>query len=233
MTMSFSIVNMNAEPNLAIREIPQEALDLHYNSGGFLPDVGLYRRGDMFYQEKSHSHRWLFGLMVVGAIIIALLPWHTRAALGELKYWIAGMLVVGALCDIVGSSIQSAVTQHISIDTKKKMLAIVGDGFDRKLSWQQIIGLQICRQKVPGNSEMNGYQLNLVWKEADGVVRRRCLLKHSVRVFVLRLGREYESLFGFALIDHTRPSQPDGATNREEPAGSKTRQTSSATSSGG
>jgi hypothetical protein len=138
---------------------------------------------------------------------------------GELKYWIAGLLVFGGLCDVVGNLIRGAVTQHISIDAKNKTVAIVGEGFDRKVSWEQVIGLQICRQKVLGNSEMNGYQLNLVWKEADGVVQRRCLLKHSIRAFVFQLGRRYESLFGFALIDHTRPSQPDGAANRGQPSG--------------
>jgi hypothetical protein len=199
---------MLAEQMNAMSDIPQEPLDLHYNSGGFLPDVGLYRRGDMFYQETSRSHYWLFGMTVVGAVIVALLPWHTRAVVGELKYWIAGMLVFGGLCDIAGGLIRSAVNQHISIDSKNKTLMIVGEGFDCKLSWTQIIGLQICRQKVPRNSEMNGYQLNLVWKEADGVVRRRCLLKHSVGAFVFRLGRRYQSLFGFALVDHTRSNQP-------------------------
>jgi hypothetical protein len=216
----------------AMSEIPQEPLDLHYNSGGFLPDVGLYRHGDMFYQEISRSHRWLFGIMVICAVIVALLPWHTRAVAGELKYWIAGMLVFGGLCDVAGSLIRSTVTQHISIDAKNKTVAVVGEGFDRKLSWQQIIGLQICRQKIPGNSKMNGYQLNLVWKEADGDVRRRCLLKHSVRAFVFRLGRRYKSLFGFALIDHTRPSQPDSATNRSQPVCSETNRTSAAAGSG-
>ena len=205
----------------AMSEIPQEALDLHYNSSGFLPDVGLYQRGDMFYQEMSKSHHWLFGIMVVGAVIVALLPWHTQAVVGELKYWIAGMLVFGGLCDVAGGLIRSAVTQHVSIDAKSRTMAIVGEGFDRKISWEQVIGLQICRQKVPGNSEMNGYQLNLLWKEADGGVRRRCLLKHSIRAFVFRLGRRYDSLFGFGLIDHTRPSQPDGAANRGQPSGSE------------
>ncbi len=187
-------------------EIPHQPLDLRYNSRGFLPDVGLYRRGDMFYQETSRSHHWLFGIMVVGTVIVVLLPWHTRAVVGELKYWIAGMLVFGGLCDLVGGLIQTGVTQQVSIDAKNKTVAIVGEGFDRKLSWEQIIELQICRQRVPGNSEMNGYQLNLAWREADGVVKRRCLLKHSIRGFIFRLGRRYESLFGFALIDHTRPS---------------------------
>jgi hypothetical protein len=152
---------------------------------------------------------------------------------GELKYWIAGMLVFGGLCNIAGALIRSAVTQHISIDAKNKTVAMMGEGFDRKLSWEQIIGLQICRQKVPANSEMNGYQLNLVWKEADGIVRRRCLLKHSVRAFVFGHGRRYKSRFGFALIDHTRPSQPDGAANRTQPVSPETGRTSSSAGSGG
>ncbi len=84
-------------------EVPQEALDLHYNSGGFLPDVGLYRRGDMFYQGTSRSHYLLFGILFIGAVVVALLPWHTRAVVGQVKYWIAGMLLFGGLCDLVGS----------------------------------------------------------------------------------------------------------------------------------
>lgn len=192
-------------------EIPHEALDLHYNSGGFLPDIGLYRRGDMFCHGPSRSHFWLLGVMLVGALVVALLPWHTTAVVGELKYWIAGMFLFGGLCDIVFHLIRNAFGQQVSIDPKNKTVFITGSGFSRKLSWQQIIGLQLCRQKVPGNSEMNGYQLNLVWREADGTVRRHCLLKHAIRGFVLRLGRRYESLFEFTLFDHTRRSQPDGA----------------------
>ncbi len=96
------------------------------------------------------------------------------------------------------------------IDTKSKTVSIASSGFNRKISWEQILGLQICRQTVPGNSEMNGYQLNLVWKEADGSVQRRCLLKHATRLFVARLGRRYHSLFGFTLMDHTRsPRAPN------------------------
>ncbi len=182
-------------------EIPQQALDLGYNSSGFLPDVGLYRRGDMFYQGPSRSHHWLFGIVVVAAVVVALLPWQTRAVVGELKYWIAGMFVFGGLCDMLGTFIRSAFTQVVSIDPKNKTMSIAGDGSNHKLSWGQIIGLQICRQKVPGNSELNGYQLNLVWREADGVVRRHCLVKHAVKGFVARLGRRYEALFGFKVMD--------------------------------
>lgn len=60
---------------------------------------------------------------------------------------------------------------------------------------------------------MNGYQLNLVWREADGAVFRRCLHKHTIKRFITRLGRRYASLFGFAILDHTGKVQPDAPAN--------------------
>src|SRR5512133_50575 len=116
--------------------------------------------------KRNRSHYWLFGIMLLGAIVVALLPWHKRAAVGE--HWIAGMLLFGGLCDLLGAFIRSKVTQRVSIDAKDKTVAIVGAGFSRKLSWEQIIGRQLCRQQVRGNSELNGYQLNLVRREATG-----------------------------------------------------------------
>ena len=190
-------------------EIPCEALDIHYNSSGFLPDIGLHRRGDLFCQESSYSHFWLLGVMLAGAVVMALLPWHTRADVGgELKYWIAGIFVFGGICGVVPHFIRNACGQNVTIHPKNKTLCITSSDFNGKLSWEQIMGLQLCRQRVLGNSEMNGYQLNLVWTDARGNVRRHCLLKHSIRGFVFRLGKRYESLFSFKLIDHTRGSQP-------------------------
>lgn len=192
-------------------EIPQEALDLDYNSGGFLPDVGIYRCGDTFCHGPAHSHWWLLGIMLVGAIVMALLPWHTKAAVGDLKYWIAGMFLVGGICDIVFHLIRNASGQQVTVDPKNETLSIASRAFSVKLCWRQILALQVCRQKVRGNSEMNGYQLNLVWLDADGTVKRHCLLKHVIRRFVFGLGHRYESLFGFTLIDHTRSTQSDSA----------------------
>ena len=184
-------------------------MDLRYNSDGFLPDVGLYRRGGRFYQAMSRSHYWLLGIVSIGAVIVALLPWHTRAAVGELKYWISGMFLFGGLCDLVGSLVRKAVTQEVSIDASTKTISIVGDRFSGNIPWEQIIGLQICRQKDRASSELNGYQLNLVWRDGGGVVRRHCLLKHSIRGFVLRLGRRYQTLLGFALFDHSSPGRAE------------------------
>ena len=186
--------------------MPHKALDLHYNSAGFLPDIGLYERGEVFCHGPARSHFWMLGILLIAAVVVASLPWHTRAIVGELKYWIAGMLLFGGLCDIVGTLVQSRFRQQVAIDPKNKTVSIAGSGLNCKVAWEQIIGLQICRQKVPGNSHMNGYQLILVWKDTDGAVRRHCLLKHAVKGFVVRLGRRYESLFGFTLIDCTRAS---------------------------
>jgi len=213
-------------------EIPREALELRYNSSGFLPDIGLHRRGGLFYQESSYSHFWLLGALLVGAVVMALLPWHTRADVGgELKYWIAGIFAFGGICGVVPHFIRNARGHNITVDPKNQTLCIASGDFSGKLSWQQIMGLQICRQKVRGDSEMNGYQLNLVWTDAGGTVRRHCLLKHAVGRFVFRLGRRYESLFGFTLIDHTRDSQPGGAANGSQPIRSETNRTSSAAGS--
>jgi len=186
--------------------IPTQALHLNYNSAGFLPDIGLYQRGSMFLHGPSRSHFWSLGILLIAALIVASLPWHTRAAVGELKYWIAGMLLFGGLCDIIGTFIQSRFRQQVAIDPKNKTVAIAGSDLTCKLAWTQIVGLQICRQEVAGNSDMNGYQLILVWREADGVVRRHCLLKHAVKAFVVRLARRYESLFGFTVLDYTGAS---------------------------
>ena len=194
------------EKNKPMSAVPDRALDLNYNSAGFLPDIGLYQRGTIFLHGPSRSHFWLLGILLIAALIIASLPWHTRAMVGELKYWIAGMLLFGGLCDIIGTFLQSRFRQQVTIDPKNKTVSIAGSDLNCKLAWEQIIGLQICRQKVAGNSEMNGYQLILVWREADGAVRRHCLLKHAVKGFVVRLARRYESFFGFTLMDYTRAS---------------------------
>ncbi|OQB91236.1 MAG: hypothetical protein BWX84_01483 [Verrucomicrobia bacterium ADurb.Bin118] len=161
--------------------VPQQALDLRYNSGGFLPDVGVYRHGDIFRQSLSRSHYWLCGSLGLAGIVVALLPWHTRAVVGPLKFWVAGIFWVAGVCDLLGSWLRSTFEPQIPIDPKNRIIAIVGDGFSRRIPWTQIIGLQICRQTVPGNSGMNGYQLNLVWREADGAVSRRCLHKHVIK----------------------------------------------------
>ena len=115
------------------------------------------------------------------------------------------------LFDTLALFIAGAGKDHAAVSRLDPTLAAIGDavkavleGRAEPLSWQQIIGLQICRQKVQGDSEMNGYQLNLAWSDPSGNVKRHCLLKHAIRGFVSRLARRYESLFGFTLIDHSR-----------------------------
>lgn len=197
-------------------EVPHEALDLCYNSGGFFPDIGLYQRGCVFYHAPSRSHFWLFGVLLIGAIVVACLPFHTQAAVGELKYWIAGMLLFGGLCDLFGTFLQRTIRQQVLIDAKTLSIegsGLMNDQFKRKLAWDQIVELQICRQIVADDSELSGYQLILVWREANGGVQRRCLLKHAVKTFVVRLGRRYQSLFGFTVTDYTRGKQQYGKAN--------------------
>ena len=201
----------------AAHDIPHDALNLHYNNIGFLPHVGLHHRNGLFYQESSRSHFWLSGSMLVAALVISLLPWETRAIVGKLKYWVAGGCVWGGICGVVPYFIRNAYGQVITINPKEKTLAIRSADYVGTVPWDQILGLQVCQQKVQGNSELNGCQLNLVWVEDGGTVRRYCLLKHTSRAFVVRLGRRYESLFAFRFLDPSPESQPDRATNGSQP----------------
>lgn len=103
-----------------LNEISREALNLHYNSSGFLPDIGLDRHGEIFCHGPSRSLFWLSGILLVGAVVVAVLPWHTRAVVGELKYWIAGILLFGGICDMTPHLRWQAWGQQISIDPRKK-----------------------------------------------------------------------------------------------------------------
>lgn len=101
-----------------MNEVPQQALDLRYNSGGFLPDVGVYRHGDIFRQSLSRSHYWLCGSLGLAGIVVALLPWHTRAVVGPLKFWVAGIFWRGGVCVLLGGWLRSTFGPQISIDPK-------------------------------------------------------------------------------------------------------------------
>jgi hypothetical protein len=188
-------------------DIPREALDIRYSNRGSFEHVELHHRNGLYFQESSYSHFWFFGVMLAAAGVALLLPWETRAIVGKLKHWVAGILVWGGICGFVPYFIRNACGQRINVDPHNMTLRIASSDFSGIVSWQQIIGLQICHQKVPGDSRLSGFQLNLVWAEAGGAVRRHCLLKHSIMAFVVRLGKHYESLFAFPLIDHTRGSE--------------------------
>jgi hypothetical protein len=183
-------------------EIPQNPLPVHYNNSGFLPHVGLHRRGGIYYQESSHSHRWLFAVMMFAAVVACFLPLREVAIGGtQLKYWIAGGCIWTGLCGFVPHFFRNTLGQTIIINPSDETFQIVERDRTEKISWRDIIGLQICHQKERGNSELNGYQLNLVWKDPAGTLKRHCLPKHSIRRFVGTMGKRYESHFGFKMLN--------------------------------
>lgn len=140
---------------------------------------------------------------MAAGVITASLPWHTKATVGELKFWISGFFVLGALATIIGNSLRGALTQQVTVDPNAKTVTICKDQFLKKLRWQEILGVQLCYNEKPGQSEMNGYQVNLVWKATDGTVKRYCLFQNALKRFAIRLAREYEAICGFKVIDHT------------------------------
>ncbi len=182
-----------------LNDIPRVSLDIRYNNRGLFPHVGIHRRNGLFRQESSYSHFWFFGVMGTVAAIVLLLPWETASAFGELKlkYLIAGGCVFGGLFGLLPYFIRNAFGQLITIDPEAKTLRILSGQFSGLISWNDIIGLQICCQENDG-----GFQLNLVWMGEGGTVRRHCLLKHWRRAFVVRLGSQYEALFGFPFSRH-------------------------------
>ena len=88
------------------------------------------------------------------------------------------------------SFIRDAYAEIIVVDPIGKTLRIQEDGTETVITWNQILCLQLCFENVPDDEEMNGYQLNLVWKDSTAAIKRRCLLK-SYRRHVISLGEQY------------------------------------------
>ena len=181
--------------------IPSQPLDLRYNHMGFLPHVALHRHGHVYHQESSYSHWWFLGIMLLAAVIIWLSPWQPEMACGhDLKWWITGALVWSGICGVVPYWVRNAFGQTIIIDTQEHVLTIRQRNEHLRMAWADIIGLQICYQENTSDPDLNGYQLILVWKDAQAHLQRSCLLKHSIKKFVVRLGKEYSDRFHFDLI---------------------------------
>jgi len=170
---------------------------------GFLPPVGLHCRGGLFYQESSYSHFWFFGVMIVLAIVIAALPWDTEANPGgKLKYWLAGFCVWGGICGLAAFFVCNAFRQTIIINPQKQTLCIKRRNTNQTIAWSDVMGLQVCRQRIPEDSKDDGYRLNLVWKDSSGNVHQHCLLGHAIRRYVVALGKRYELCFGLKFTPH-------------------------------
>lgn len=188
-------------------EIPRDPLDINYNNRGVLPHIGLHYRGQLYYQESSYSHFWFAGTMLAAAIAAGFLPWDIETSFGGLKYWIAGAFVWAGICGTAPYWVRNRLGQTIIIDPGNETLTIRSGQSVRVVSWASILELQVCHQRAPGSSVLNGYQLNLAWKDTEGQLQRHCLLKHVNRGCVVSIGNKYASLFGFGLVDCTNDRQ--------------------------
>ena len=157
---------------------------------GFLPHVGLHRRGGIFYQESSYSFFWFCGVMLAAAAVLAVLPWDVDANLGgKLKYWLAGLCVWGGICGLAGFFVRNAFLQTIIINPQNQTLCIKRRIKRRitkqTIAWSDVIGLEVCRQRTPEDSKDDGYRLNWVWKDSSGNMHQHCLLGHAIRRYVV------------------------------------------------
>lgn len=169
--------------------------------GGFLPAIGLHRRGGVFYQESSYAHFWFFGVMIVFAGVLAALPWDTDANLGgKLKYWLAGFCVWGGICGLAPFFVRNAFGQTIIIDPRAETVQIRKRKARQTIAWRDVIGLQVCPHQISEDSKIDRYELSLVWKDSSGSVQEHCLMRHVLRRPVITLGERYESCFGFRFV---------------------------------
>ncbi|MFA6356243.1 MAG: hypothetical protein WCY23_03945 [Candidatus Omnitrophota bacterium] len=189
--------------------IPKEPLNISSNNFGFLPHIGLHKKGTCFVQESSYSLLWFSGFMVAIAITVIFLPWDTMTSFGiKLKYIVAGGLVWSGICGVAPYYVRNIFGQKIIIDPSKRTLTIKQWISEQIISWSDILAFQVCYQSAPWNSETgSGYQLNLVWKDSQGNVQRHCLLKHAFKGFVVALGNKYSSIFHLLLLEQTENSQ--------------------------
>jgi len=178
---------------------------------GFLPPIGLHRRGGVFYQESSYSFLWFFGVMLAAATALALSPWDMDANIGgKLKYWLAGICVWGAICGLAAFFLRNAFGQTIIINPQNQTLCIKRRKTNQTIAWSDVIGLRVCEQRIPEDSKDDGYRLNLVWKDSSGSVHQHCLLGHAIRRHVVALGERYESCFGFRFMAESATAQYAG-----------------------
>jgi hypothetical protein len=148
----------------------------------------------MYYQESSRSHLWLaVPFLVAGVVVIflALSPY--------LKCVFSGFLFITAACAAAPYFVRNRFGQTIIIDPERRTVRIRKSTQERTIAWSDIVALQLCTQNEPSR----GYQVNLVWKSADGGYERHCLATHEVRRYVLGLARRYESLLSLGVTDET------------------------------
>ena len=198
------------------KAIPAKPLELNYSNTGFLPHVGLYRKGEVFVQESSRVHFWFLGVMSALAVGALFLPWNKPALLGlQVRHVVAIGCLWGGICGLAPYFIRNRYAQVVTIDPAQKTIRIQQRGLtlampmvagnitipemDVLIPWSELLALQICYQ---GGAEYPGYQLNLVRKH-DGDIERHCLLQHAIRAYVAGLAAKYQKAFGFRIVDHT------------------------------
>lgn len=185
---------------------------------GFAPFVGLHRRGSVYRQGSSYAHVYSAVIPLILAVIVHLQPWGNwpapilNLAVRDL---IALVFLWGGCCSLLVYYLRNKFGLLVLIDPDHRTLQMI----IRKLSiekgasmsiakkehvesipWNRIVAVQLCHETAPNREN---YQLNLVWQTPGAEIRRHCLATHGSKRFMTALGKRYESLFGFKLMDHT------------------------------
>lgn len=181
-------------------EVPAEALPVTGNSSGF-PMVDLRWRNGRWVHASSRV-MLSSGLCMIGlGFAVCLLPWTTATNNGwPLKYFVAGGLAWGGLCILIGYAVRNVIGQTLYFQPGEKV-TIRSPGSEQSIPWAQLVGVQLCPVEVKTDREFDGVQLNLVWREEGGQIRRRCLTQHSHPKVARDLAERYQSALALEILE--------------------------------
>lgn len=197
-----SVVEMSI-PKASEIEIPRTPLEVNHVSTGFLPMVGLHRRGGKVWHESSYSMLVVAGGLLAGAVVMALLPLEERGT-GNIKivHYLAAGMVWGALCSAGAYWLRNRFGKRVVFDPAEESVTLIKRGESERFPWREVVCLQICFLDKGTHDEMSGYQLNLVRKGSGSVVERECLYSASTRGGIEDLAGQYKECLPFEVVDH-------------------------------
>jgi hypothetical protein len=184
--------------NNTLPAIPDSWLPVRLKGGGFLPDVGVHRRGAKVIQETS---RWVW-IQVGVMFTLAALALYPAAGFGlDIPYYVQLLVALGfawgAICLMFGASwIQRKLGQTVTVDLEKQTVTVARADERIAIPAAAVLGLQILRAPP----EEGGYQLNLVFRGGSGSIERCNLTANAIRYYVVRVATAYQRALGWPMM---------------------------------
>lgn len=188
--------------------IPSEPLDVNWAGAG-LPIPMLRKHKGKSCQEASH---WLLAWAVCACIATVAAIMFSKLDT-PLKCIAAGIPAFGCMLYATIHALNRKYGQKVEMDPANETLRITREGLnlpvlqieklDLSLNWKDVIGLQTCHSKRDDENTAAYdaiWQLNLVWREKTGEVKRHCLAISARKKPIDALTAEYRRTCGFKLL---------------------------------